>query len=420
MSVTSAIEPIKPHSQTQEYMEREGRVCAPNYAPLPVVLQRGQGVWLYDIDGRRYLDMMSAYSAVSHGHSHPRLLKVLKTQAAKLTVCSRAFYHDQLASFLGKLCELTGLDMALPMNTGAEAVETAIKAVRRWGYRVKGIPADQAEIIVTAGNFHGRTSTIISFSSESEYRQDFGPFSPGFKAVPFGDAAALEASITPYTCAFLTEPMQGEAGIKIPPFGWLKAVEEICRQHQVLLILDEVQTGLGRTGKLFAYQHEDVRPDGVIVGKALGGGILPVSAFVARRDVLELMTPGSHGSTFGGNPLAAAIACEALQILIEDHYAERSAELGAYLLQQLQQLNSPLIREIRGKGLWIGIEFADVDPKIVSARLVCEQLCKRGILTKETHQTVVRLAPPLIIRRDELDWALERIQDVLHALEKKI
>lgn len=357
--------------------------------------------------------MLSAYSAISHGHAHPRLLKAMRDQAEKIAVASRAFYTDKLGPFLQKLCALSGLDMALPMNTGAEAVETAIKAARRWGYKIKEIPDNKAEIIVAEGNFHGRTTTIVGFSSEPAYKEGFGPFAPGFKMIPFGSAAALEKAITKNTCAFLVEPIQGEAGIIVPPNQWLQDVSRICKKHNVLLILDEVQSGLCRTGKMFAFEHAGIRPDGLVLGKALGGGLLPVSAFLARRDIMELFTPGSHGSTFGGNPLAAAVAMEALAVLKDEKLAERSAELGAYLMEKLQRMRSPLIAEVRGKGLWVGIV---IDPAKASARTVCELLMDKGLLAKETHQTVVRLAPPLVITRDELDWALDQVASTLKEL----
>ncbi len=399
-------------------IEQEKRFGAPNYHPLPVVLARGEGVWLWDTDGKKYLDMMSAYSAVSQGHHHPRIVKALKDQADRLCVPSRAFHSERLAPLLEKLCKITGLDTALPMNTGAEAVETAIKAARRWGYTVKHIPKDKAEIIVGLNNFHGRTTAIISFSSEPLYREGFGPFVPGFVAVPFGDAKAVEKAITPNTAAVLMEPIQGEAGIIVPPEGYLKELQAICKKHNVLLILDEVQSGLGRTGKMFAFQHEigvsgKDGPDGVILGKALGGGLLPVSAFVGKKELMDCFTPGSHGSTFGGNPLAAAVALEALAVLEDEHLVERSAEMGAYLLKKLRGLNSPLIREVRGRGLWAGV---DIDPKKARARIVCEKLMARGVLSKETHETVVRLAPPLIINREEIDFAVAQLAAVLAEL----
>lgn len=393
-----------------EFIALEKRYGAHNYHPLPVVLVRGKGVYVWDDQGKKYLDMLSAYSAISHGHAHPRLLKVLQNQAQKIAVASRAFYTDQLGPFLHQLCELAQMEMALPMNTGAEAVETAIKAARRWGYQKKGIPQGKAEIIVAEGNFHGRTTTIVGFSSEEAYRKDFGPFAPGFKMIPFGSNQALEKAITENTCAFLVEPIQGEAGIVVPPEGWLQEVAKICKKHNVLLILDEVQSGLCRTGKMFAFEHAGIRPDGLILGKALGGGLLPVSAFLSRREVMELFTPGSHGSTFGGNPLAAAVAIEALAILKEEKLAEHSATLGAYMMEKLKALRSPLISQVRGKGLWIGLV---IDPDKASARTVCERLMTKGILAKETHEVVVRLAPPLVITREEIDWSIAQIAQVL-------
>lgn len=400
----------QPHYTAQELIDLEQKWCAHNYNPIPVVLTRGEGVWLWDVDGKKYLDMMSAYSAVSHGHCHPRLLATLIEQANRLAMCSRAYYTDVLPRFLEKLCQVTRMDRALPMNTGAEAVETTIKAVRRWGYMIKKIPDNQAEIIVTSQNFHGRTIGVISFSSEPEYKRGFGPFLPGFKHVPFGDAKALEAAITPNTCAVIAEPIQGEAGIIVPPKGWLKEVSQICKKNNVILVVDEVQSGLGRTGKILACDHEDVKPDGVILGKALGGGFLPISALVGSNELLGVFNPGSHGSTFGGNPLAAAVAMKALELMEEEHLAERSAEMGAYLLKQLQTIDSPLIRDIRGIGLWIGV---DIDPKKATARKICEEFMRIGVLSKETHETVVRLAPPLIITREEMDWGLQRIRQVL-------
>jgi len=393
----------------------ENRFAAQNYHPLPVVLARGEGAFLWDVEGRRYIDMMSAYSAVSHGHAHPRILAALDAQARRLAVPSRAFYSDRLGPFLEKLCTLAGLDQALPMNTGAEAVETAIKAARRWGYRVKRIAPDRAEIIVAAGNFHGRTTTIIGFSSEAEYRDGFGPFAPGFRAVPFGDLAAIEAAITPQTAAVLIEPIQGEGGIIVPPEGWLAGVRALCDEHNVLLIVDEVQTGLGRTGAWFAFQHEKIRPDGLILGKALGGGVLPVSALVGTRALMGVFTPGSHGSTFGGNPLAAAVGLVALRIIEDEGLVERARDLGAHMMRRLQAIKSPAIRAVRGKGLLAGI---DIEPRYADARTVCERLLAAGVLSKETHETVVRLAPPLVIAREDLDWALDRIAETIHAIER--
>ena len=396
-------------------LELEEKYCAHNYHPLPVVLTRGKGTYVWDENGKQYLDMMSAYSAVSHGHANPRLLEVLKNQAETLCIVSRAFYTDKLGPFLELACQLTGQDMALPMNTGAEAVETAVKAARRWGYEAKGIEQDKAEIIVCTGNFHGRTTTIISFSAEKGYQKNFGPLTPGFKIVEYGDADALEAAITPNTAAFLVEPIQGEGGIVIPPKGYLKSCHDICRRNNVLLIADEIQTGLGRTGRFLACDHEDVKPDGLILGKALGGGILPVSMFLGRQDVMDIFVPGTHGSTFGGNPLAAAVGTEALKILVEDKLPERSMELGNYLMKSLSTINSPLISEIRGSGLFVGVE---IDPALGSAREVCERLMDRGLLSKETHETVVRLAPPLIVSKEQLDWAAQQIREVLQEMDE--
>lgn len=385
----------------------ERRHGATNYDPLPVVLTRGEGVWLWDEQDRRYLDMLSAYSAVSFGYGHPRLVSVFTEQARRLAVTSRAFHSDRLPPFLAKLCEVTGMDRALPMSTGAEGVETAIKCVRKWAYVVKKVPPDQAEIIVCEGNFHGRTTTIVGFSSEPQYRERFGPFAEGaFRHVPFGDAAALDAAITPNTAAFLVEPVQGEAGIVVPPEGYLKECERICRARNVLLIVDEVQTGLGRTGRMFAVQHENVKPDGMILGKALGGGLMPVSAFCAREDVMGVFRPGDHGSTFGGNALGAAVGLAALELLVEEKLAERAAAMGAYLLGRLKAVSSPVIREVRGKGLLIGVEL---DPERVTARRFVETLLKHGVLSKDTHGTVARFAPPLIVEREQLEWAMERI-----------
>lgn len=396
-------------------LELEKRYCARNYNPLPVVLSRGEGAYLWDTAGTRYLDMMSAYSAVSHGHRHPRLVQALKNQVDQLAVCSRAFFTDKLGPLMLKLSEYSGFETALPMNTGAEAVETALKAARKWAYQKKGVPAGKAEIIACRGNFHGRTLAIVSMSTEAQYRDGFGPFLDGFTLVPYGDAAALEAAITPNTAAFLVEPIQGEAGIVVPPPGYLHAVAQVCRRHNVLLICDEVQTGLGRTGKPFGFQHENMRPDAIIVGKALGGGLLPISAFVSDWKVMDVFTPGDHGSTFGGNPLAAAVATEALVVLQEEQLPERSAELGAYLLARLQSLDSPLIKDVRGRGLFIGFEL---HAEKIKARRYCEELMKRGVLSKETHETVVRLAPPLVVTQEQLDWAVTQMTAVLRELEK--
>jgi ornithine--oxo-acid transaminase len=397
-------------------MELEGRHSARNYEPLPVVLARGQGAHVWDTAGCRYIDMMSAYSAVSHGHAHPRLVAALEAQARRLAVPSRAYYSDRLGPFLAELTRLTGLDAALPMNTGAEAVETAIKAARRWGYRVKGVPRDRAEIIVMDGNFHGRTTTIISFSSEPDYRDGFGPFTPGFRSVPFGDLAALQQAIKPETVAVLVEPIQGEAGIIVPPPGWLSGVRLLCDAHRLLMMVDEVQSGLGRTGDWFAFQHENVLPDGVMLGKALGGGLLPVSAFVAQRELMDVFTPGSHGSTFGGNPLAAAVGLEALRVIADEGLVERSRVLGEHMLKRLSAIRSPVLKEVRGRGLWAG---AEINPRFATARRACEALLAKGVLSKETHETVVRLAPPLVISREDLDLAIDSFAEVIGDLERQ-
>jgi len=386
---------------------------ARNYDPLPVVLTDGAGAWIRDEHGRRYLDMMSAYSAVSHGHAHPRLVRALTEQAQRLAVTSRAFHNPRLPEFLRRLTEVTGLDRALPASGGAEAVETALKAARKWGHKVKHIPDGRAEIVVCDGNFHGRSITIVGFSSEAQYRDGFGPFPPGFVSIPYGDAAALARAIGPNTAAFLVEPIQGEGGIVVPPAGWLAACARICRERNVLLICDEIQTGMGRTGRFLASEHDGVRPDGVILGKALGGGLLPVSAFVATDDVMSVFTPGDHGSTFGGNPLAAAVGLEALAVLFDEGLIERSAELGAHLLAALRDIRSPLIRDVRGRGLFIGLE---VDTTWVTARQVVERLLARGILSKDTHGTVVRFAPPLVIDRADLDWAANEVRAVFAEL----
>jgi ornithine--oxo-acid transaminase len=395
-------------------IEREALVCAQNYHPLPVVLVRGSGAHLWDAGGKRYVDMMSAYSAVSHGHCHPRLVHALTQQAQKLAIASRAFHSEHLGAFLEKLCSMTHMDLALPMNTGAEAVETALKAARKWAYTVKGVAPDRAEVIACEGNFHGRTLGAIALSSEEQYRQGFGPFMPGVRIIPFGDATALERAINANTAAFIVEPIQGEAGIRVPPTGYLRACADICRRHGVLLLADEIQSGLGRTGRLLAFDHEAVRPDGLILGKALGGGLLPVSMFLARREVMSVFKPGDHGSTFGGNALASAVGLEALRVLEEEQLCERSERLGKRLLDQLQTLRSPLVREIRGRGLWVGVDF---EPKRIRARAVAEALLARGILTKETHETVVRLAPPLVIDESDLDWACAQFIEAVQTLE---
>ncbi|HUJ95948.1 MAG TPA: ornithine--oxo-acid transaminase [Terriglobales bacterium] len=397
----------KERLRTRDFIEMENQYGAHNYHPLDVVIERAEGVWVYDIEGKRYLDCLAAYSAVNQGHCHPAILQALIDQAHKVTLTSRAFRNEQLPLFYKDLYELTGYDMALPMNTGAEAVETAIKTARKWGYKIKGIPEGKAEVIVCANNFHGRTITEVSFSTDAQYRDGFGPFTPGFKVIPFGDAQALEDAITPHTCAFLVEPIQGEAGIIIPPAGFLKKAAEICRQNRVLLVVDEVQSGFGRTGRLFAYMHEGVRPDVVIVGKALSGGFYPVSAVLSSWEIMRIYQPGDHGSTFGGNPLGCAVARAALRVLKDENLVERSAELGAYLLGLLQTLRSHEIKEVRGKGLWIGIELRG------PARPYCEALKQEGILCKETHDRVIRIAPPLVIQRREIDWAFERIREVL-------
>jgi ornithine--oxo-acid transaminase len=403
-------DPTSKDTTMSDKIALERRHGAGNYDPLPVVLARGEGAWLWDDQGQRYLDMLSAYSAVSFGHGHPKLLKALNEQAARLAVTSRAFHNDRLALFLARLCEVTGMDRALPMSTGAEAVETAIKCVRKWAYAVKKVPRDEAEIIVCAGNFHGRTTTIVGFSSERQYRDGFGPFAPGFRAIPYGDARALEAAITPRTAAFLVEPIQGEAGIVVPPAGYLAEAARICRAREVLLVVDEVQTGLGRTGKVLACEHEGVKPDGLILGKALGGGLLPVSAFLAREDVMAVFRPGDHGSTFGGNALGAAVGHAALDVLIEEGLAQRAATLGAYLLERLRALSSPLVTDVRGKGLLIGVAL---DPGRIGARRFVEALLAHGVLSKDTHGTVARFAPPLVIERTQIDWAVERVRETL-------
>ncbi len=396
-------------NQTQEFIQLEEQYGAHNYHPLDVVIDRAQGCWVYDVEGKKYLDCLAAYSAVNQGHCHPKILAALVDQANKVTLTSRAFRNDQLPLLLEQLHELAGFDMALPMNSGAEAVETAVKAARKWGHKVKGIPDGKAEIIVCANNFHGRTVTIVGFSTDEQYRDGFGPFTPGFKIIPYGDAAALRGAMTPNTCAFLVEPIQGEAGIVIPPAGFLKEAAAICKQNRVLLIADEIQSGLGRTGKLFAYMHEGIRPDAVIIGKALAGGFYPVSAVLASKEILGVgvFRPGDHGSTFGGNPLACAVARAALDVLIEEKLPERSAELGGYFLEKLRTLRSPDLKEVRGRGLWIGIELHS------PARPYCEALKEEGLLCKETHDHVIRIAPPLVITREEIDWAFERIRKVI-------
>lgn len=395
---------------TQDYIALEEQYNAHNYRPLNVVLDRGQGIWVWDIDGNRYLDFLSAYSAINQGHTHPRILQALIDQASKLTLVSRAFRNDQIALLAKELCELTGFDTMLPMNSGAEAVETALKAARKWGYKVKGVQENQAQIITCEGNFQGRTISVISFSTEPQYRDGFGPFTPGFISVPYGDAAALEAAITPNTVAFSLEPIQGEAGVIIPPDGYLQQVREICTRHNVLMMADEIQTGLGRTGKLFACDWEGVKPDVVTIGKALSGGFYPVSAVLARQDVLGVFKPGDHGSTFGGNPLGAAVAREALKVIVEENLIENAIQQGEYLKGRLERIESEHIAEVRGRGLLIGVELK---LEAGGARRFCEMLKDEGLLCKETHDNVIRFAPPLIIQREDLEWALDRIEKVL-------
>jgi len=395
---------------TKQCIEMEDQYGAHNYKPLNVVLTKGAGIWVEDVEGKKYMDFLAAYSAVNQGHCHPRLVKVLQEQCARLALTSRAFRNDQLPFLAKELCDLTGYEMMLPMNSGGEAVETAIKAARKWGYKVKGVEKDKGEIIVCSGNFHGRTTTIISFSTDEQYKDGFGPLTPGFVVVPYGDAEAFRKAVNPNTIAFLVEPIQGESGVVVPPEGFLKECAEICRENRVLFVADEIQSGLGRTGKLFAFQHENVRPDMVIIGKALSGGMYPVSAVVASREILGVFNPGDHGSTYGGNPIACAVAREALKIIIEEKLSERSAELGAYLIEKLRTIQSPYVDFYRGKGLWIGIVLKK---SAGGARRFCEALQEKGILAKETHETVIRIAPPLIIKKEEIDWAVERIREVL-------
>lgn len=397
------------NKNTARAIYRTEKWGAHNYKPLPVVLARGKGVWVWDVDGRRYLDMLSSYSAVNQGHLHPRLVQAARKQLGRLTLTSRAFYNDQLAVFFEKICRLTGMDKVLPMNSGAEAVETAIKAARKWGYLKKKVPANKAEIIVCENNFHGRTTTVISFSTTANYRTGFGPFTPGFKIIPYNNLAALRRAINKNTVAFLVEPIQGEGGINIPDRGYLKRASEICRGREVLLIADEVQTGLGRTGKLFCYEYEGIKPDVLVVGKALSGGLYPISAILSRADVMDVFEPGDHGSTFGGNPLAAAIAGAALDVIIDERLPEHAARLGDYFMRQLRKIKSDKIREVRGKGLLIGVE---INPRYGKARKFCERFLELGMLTKETHDYVIRFAPPLVITRPQIDWALGRIRTV--------
>jgi ornithine--oxo-acid transaminase len=396
---------------TQEFIAIEEQYGAHNYHPLDVVIEKAEGVWVYDVDGKKYLDCLSSYSAINQGHVHPEILNAMLEQAKKVTLTSRAFRNDQLPLFYKELSEMTGYEMSLPMNSGAEAVETAIKLARKWAYQVKGVPRHQAEIIVAGNNFHGRTVTIISFSTEPSYRDDFGPFTPGFVVVKYGDVNAVEKAITPNTAAVMLEPIQGEAGVIIPPDGYLKQVAEICKQNNVLFIADEIQTGLARTGKLFAAQHEGVRPDMTIVGKALSGGFYPVSAVLADKPLLGLFKPGEHGSTFGGNPLAAAVARASLRVIREERLADRAQQLGEYFVEQLSEIPSPHVKEVRGKGLLIGVELK---PEAGGARRFCEALQTKGILAKETHDNVIRFAPPLVIDQETIDWALPSIREVLN------
>lgn len=398
---------VMDRTRTQDFVELEEKYGAHNYHPLDVVIEKAQGCWVYDVEGKKYLDCLAAYSAVNQGHCHPKILKAATDQLHKVTLTSRAFRNEQLPLLYEQLHKMTGFDMTLPMNSGAEAVETAVKTARKWGYKIKGIPEGKAEIIVCANNFHGRTVTVISFSTDEQYRDGFGPFTPGFKVIPFGDAEALAAAITPNTCAFLVEPIQGEAGIVMPPAGFLKKAAELCKKNNVLLMCDEIQSGLGRTGKLFAYMHEGIQPDALIVGKALAGGFYPVSGILTSKEIMSVYRPGDHGSTFGGNPLGCAIARAALQVLVDEKLVENSAELGTYFVEKLRTIKSPEIKEVRGRGLWIGIELKG------KARPYCEALKELGVLCKETHDHVIRIAPPLVITKEEVDWAFARIRQVL-------
>ncbi|MFD2611430.1 ornithine--oxo-acid transaminase [Paenibacillus gansuensis] len=394
-------------TQTNHIIEQTEKFGAHNYHPLPIVISQAEGVWVQDPEGNRYMDMLSAYSALNQGHRHPRIIQALKDQADKVTLTSRAFHNDQLGAFYEKLAALTGKSMILPMNTGAEAVETAVKAVRRWAYQVKKVPANQAEIIVCEGNFHGRTITVTSFSSSEEYKEGFGPFTPGFRIIPYGDIDALKAAITPNTAGFLVEPIQGEAGIIIPRDGFLKEAKALCEENHILFVADEIQTGFGRTGRMFATDWEEIEADVYIMGKALGGGVFPISAVAANEEVLGVFNPGSHGSTFGGNPLGCAVAIAALDVLNDEQLVQRSLELGEYFITKLREIDNPAITDIRGRGLFIGVELSS------AARPYCEKLKELGLLCKETHETTIRFAPPLVISREELDWAIERIKQVL-------
>jgi ornithine--oxo-acid transaminase len=393
-------------SDAAHFIRLEEQYGANNYHPLDIVIQRGQGVWVYDTEGNKYLDFLAAYSAVNQGHAHPRICKVLKEQAERVTLTSRAYYTDQLGPLCKTLHDLTGYAKMLPMNTGAEAVETAIKVARKWGYKVKGVPDSQAEILVFEGNFHGRTTTIVGFSTEQQYRDGFGPFTPGFTVIPYGDIDAVRQAMNPNVVGVLVEPIQGESGIIVPPDGFLRGIEALCHEHRALFIVDEIQSGLGRTGKLLCFEHENVRPDVVIIGKALAGGFYPVSAILADDPVMSMFTPGDHGSTFGGNPLGAAVAREALQVLLDENMIENSAKLGDYFQSKLKTIESPMIKEIRGRGLWIGLEL---QPEAGGARRYCEALAKHGLLCKETHEHTIRFAPALVITREDLDWAFERV-----------
>jgi ornithine--oxo-acid transaminase len=399
---------------TSEFIQLEETYGAHNYHPLDVVIQKAQGIWVWDVEGNKYLDFLAAYSAVNQGHCHPRIRTALGEQAGKVTLTSRAFRNDQLGPLYQQVCKLTGYKRLLPMNSGAEAVETAIKAARKWGYKVKGVPDGKAEILTFTGNFHGRTTTIVGFSDDPQYRDGFGPFTPGFRLLPYGNIAAIREAMHPDVVAILVEPIQGESGINIPPEGYLREIEAICRKHRCLFVADEIQSGLGRTGRLFAFEHEGVRPDVVIVGKALGGGFYPVSAILADEEVMGVFHPGDHGSTFGGNPLAAAVAREALKVLVEEKLIENSAALGEWFLARLRKIQDPRIREVRGRGLWIGLEL---EPEAGGARRFCEALMQKGLLCKETHTHTIRFAPPLVITRPDLEWACDRVEQVFRELQ---
>ncbi len=412
MTATALLDACEPTTQptSERSIELEERYGAHNYRPLDVVIERGEGVWLFDVEGRRYLDFLAAYSAVNQGHCHPKIVAALTEQAARLTLTSRAFRNDQLGPFCQELAALTGFARVLPMNTGAEAVETAIKAARKWAYRDKGVAEGEAEILTFEGNFHGRTTTLVSFSDDPQYRQGFGPFTPGFRVLPYGDARAVEAAIGPQTAAVLLEPIQGEAGIILPPEGFLRELRGICDRHRVLLLCDEIQSGLGRTGRLFAFEHEGIRPDGVVLGKALSGGLYPVSAFLADDELMSVFSPGDHGSTYGGNPLGCAVARKALAVLVEEGMIEASARQGAYLLERVRAIRSKHVKQVRGRGLWVAIEL---HRQAGGARRFCEALAQLGLLCKDTHGHVIRMAPPLTITRAEIDWAVERVEQVL-------